>query len=494
MIVVHILDQIIIGIFTSITIVLGFAGYKHSKTLHGYIFANKSLGPWLLSFSIMATYYSAASFLGGGGSTYLYNLGFGAWLTAWHVIGVSLLWLFIANKLYEYMSLYNISTIPEFIEHRYGSKVAKYIAVVMMIILFMLYLVSVYKGGAIVLSTVYGLDYAIALLILLLPVAIYIVVGGLRSAAINNLYLGVMMLIAAATTFSYIMTYIGGPLEGLRKLANMTIAGKFSGSLWLRIDGAGPQPAIEKGMLVPLIMSITFSIGVAQIALPNILVQFYTARNEKAIEKGKIIGPILVALYAMLMFSLGAFCHLVIDSKVSNYQVIQLMKDTDWVIPTAVNMIVPEGIRGLILAGPIAASMSTIAITILSMVTTLIKDVIQPFVKLDDKNALKFSKALAILLSLLPIPFAILRNKLIVDMVGAAFGTIFAVFIGPVTIGLFWGRGCREGAVASMISGAVTGIIWYIYIYGETLIYPTIPAIVVALTTYIVPCLLKKCK
>jgi len=486
------LDQIIIGVAIGITIALGFAGQRYSKTLHGYIFANKSLGPWLLSFSIMATYYSAASFLGGGGFTYLYNLGFGAWLTAWHVIGVSLLWLSIASKLYAYMAQHNVSTIPEFIEHRYRSKVARYTAVVVMFLLFVFYLVSVYKGGAIVLSAVYGINYTVALLLLTLPVIIYIVVGGLRSTAINNLYLGIMMLIAATLSFSYVMTYVGGPVEGLRRLSNMTIAGKLPGSLWLKINGAGPQPVVEKGMLVPLIMSVTFSIGMAQIALPNMLVQFYAAKNEKAVERGKLIGPILVALYAMLMFSLGAFCHLVIDSRIGNEKVLQLMKNTDWVIPTAVNIIVPEGVRGLILAGPVAASMSTIAITVLVMVTTLVKDVVQSLTKLSDEIALTLSKILAVVVALLPIPFALLQEKLIVDIVAAAFGTIFAAFIGPVTMGLFWRKGCREGAIASMVGGTATGILWYIFAYRSTWIYPTVPAIAVALASYIIPSVFKR--
>jgi SSS family transporter len=490
--VVPTLDQIIIGIAISITILLGFAGHRYSKTLHGYIFANRSLGPWLLAFSIMATYYSAASFLGGGGATYLYNLGFGAWLTAWHVIGVSLLWFLIANRLYTCMSLYNVTTIPELIERRYGSKLARYTAVGVILTLFLFYLVSVYKGGAIVLASVFNIDYSLALLTLTLPVVVYIVIGGLRSATINNLYLGIMMLTAATITFSYIMTYIGGPVEGLKQLANITIAGNLQGKLWFRIDGAGPPPVVEKGMLVPLILSITFSIGMAQIALPNILVQFYVARDENAIEKGKLIGPVLVALYAMLMFSLGAFCHLIIDSRVDSGKVLQLLKDTDWVIPTAINIIAPEGVRGLVLAGPVAASMSTIAITVLVMVTTLVRDIIQPLTKLSDEGVLKLSKALAVVVAILPIPFALIQNKLIVDMVGAAFGTIFAAFIGPVTIGLFWRKGSSKGAVASMISGTLTGILWYTLVYKSTWIYPTVPAVAIALASYIIPSMFKK--
>jgi Na+/pantothenate symporter len=105
---------------------------------------------------------------------------------------------------------------------------------------------------------------------------------------------------------------------------------------------------------------------------------------------------------------------------------------------------------------------------------------------------LKLSKALAVVVAILPIPFALIQNKLIVDMVGAAFGTIFAAFIGPVTIGLFWRKGSSKGAVASMISGTLTGILWYTLVYKSTWIYPTVPAVAIALASYIIPSMFKK--
>jgi sodium/pantothenate symporter len=240
------LDSAIILIVVGTTIIIGFAGYRLSKTFTGYIFANKTLGPWILAFSIMATYFSAASFLGGGGATYLYNLGFGAWLTAWHVIGVVILWIVVAKRLFNYVSEYKVMSIPEFIEHRYRSKLARVIAVTVMIFLFIFYLVSVYKGGAIIISTILGIDIQLALLVLAIPVIIYIVIGGLRAAAINNLFLGLLMLIAATFTFSYIMSYVGGPIKGLEMLSQINILDRYPGTLWLKLNGMGPPPVVEK--------------------------------------------------------------------------------------------------------------------------------------------------------------------------------------------------------------------------------------------------------
>ena len=74
---------------------------------------------------------------------------------------------------------------------------------------------------------------------------------------------------------------------------------------------------MKVGMVPALIMSVTFSISVAQVALPNLLMQFYAARDIRVINYGRIIGLLAVSIHAILMFSLGAFCHLILDPKLS---------------------------------------------------------------------------------------------------------------------------------------------------------------------------------
>jgi Na+/pantothenate symporter len=479
------LDVIIIAIVTMLTAIVGLVGYRISRTFVGYMFANKSLGPWLLAFSIMATYFSAASFLGGGGATYIYNLGFGAWLTAWHVIGVVVLWIVVADKLYRYVSKAGVLSIPELIGYLYRSTLARLIAATVIVALFNLYLVSVYRGGGIVLSTMFEIDYKIALLILTLPAMVCIILGGMKSAAISNLFLGVLMLIAAALTFTYIMTYVGGLINGLSSFSQISVLG-ISGTLWLRFDGAGPRLAMEKGLVPILIMSVTFSIGMAQTALPNLLIQFYAAKNSKAISRGRLIGPILVSLYAFLMFSLGMFCHLVLDKNLGDQQIAELMKNSDFVIPKAISLLVPIGIRGLILSAPVAASISTITVTILTITNTFIRDVIQVTISLKEVNVIRLAKIFSIIFSFMPMTIALIEDKLIIDVVSAAFGTIFACFVGPVTIGLYWRKATKEGAIGSMVVGALTGILWYIYLYRSTMIHSTIPATLLALGTFII--------
>lgn len=478
------IDSIIMIAVMVLTIVIGFAGYRASKSFMGFMFANKTLGPWLLSFSIMATYFSAASFLSGGGATYLYNLGFGAWLTAWHVIGAVLLWMLVADKLYEYVVKTKSASIPELIGNLYDSTLARMIASTVIATLFTFYLAGVYKGGAIVLATQLGIGYGYALLFMALPVIVYLMLGGMRSAVINNLFLGSLMLIAAALTFTYVMGSVGGPINGLLKISNMTILGK-PGALWLRLDGMGPPPAMEKGLVPTLIMSVTFSIGMAQIALPNLLFQFYAAKDPRAISRGRIIGPILISLYAMLVFSLGIYAHLILDPHLSPQQISQLMKDSDWVISNMVMLIVPEGIRGLILSAPIAASLSTIAVTVLAISNTVIRDIVLLNRSLEEKTLIRLSKVTVAVFALLPLPIALIDNKLIIDIVSASFGTIFACFIGPVVLGLYWRKSSKEGAVASMIAGALIGIIWYIYMYRTTWIHPTIPAATISLALFV---------
>ncbi|RLF07546.1 MAG: sodium/proline symporter [Thermoprotei archaeon] len=484
------LDAIDISILIALMVIvmlIGLKGYKISKSMNGYFLAGRGLGSWVLAFSIMATYFSAASFLGGGGATYLFNLGFGSWLTAWHVIGVVLMWVLVAKKLFNYASKTNIMSVPDFIEHRYQSRNAKMVSAIVIILLFTLYLTSIYKGGAIIIATMLNTSLEIGLILLAVPVLVYVSIGGLKAAALNNLLLGSLMLLASFLAFGYIMAAVGGPLKGLETLQRMTIMGKIPGSLWLRFDGMGPPPAMKVGMVPFLIMSITFSISVAQIALPNLLMQFYAAKNVKVISRGRIIGPIAVAIYALLVFSLGAYCHVILDPQLSNSEIAFLMKNTDWVIPRTIIGLAPSGLRGLILAAPVAASMSTLAVTLLVLSAALTRDVVQSVKpKVNERKLLILARIAPIAFAVISLALTLIQTDIIVEIVGAAFGTIFVCFLGPVTIGLYWKGATKAGAIASMISGLIVGLFWYIFLYKVTWIYPVIPALAVSLPLFFI--------
>lgn len=483
-----VVDVSILLTIVAIVMAIGIKGYGVSKSMSGFFLAGRGLGSWVLAFSTMATYFSAASFLGGGGATYLYNLGFGSWLTAWHIVGVVLMWILVARRLFNYASRTDIISVPDFIEHRYQSKGAKMVSAVVMMFLFTLYLTSVYKGGAIVLATMLNTSFEVGLILLTVPVLVYVIIGGLKAAAINNLILGSLMTLAAFLTFGYIMAAVGGPIGGLEALQSMKIVDKIPGSLWLKFNGMGPPPAMEAGMVPHLIMSVTFSISVAQVALPNLLMQFYAAKNAKVISRGRVIGPILVAIYAFLIFSLGAYCHLVLDPKLSSNEVASLLKDTDWVIPKAIMELAPPGLRGLILAAPVAASMSTLSVTLLVLSAAFVKDVVQlAKPSADERKLLILARVAPIIFAAASLSLTLVQSDIIVEIVGAAFGTIFVCFLGPVTIGLYWRGATRAGAIASMISGLIVGLSWYIFLYKKvTWVYPVVPALAIALPLFFI--------
>ncbi|MEM4700436.1 MAG: sodium/solute symporter [Candidatus Nezhaarchaeales archaeon] len=495
------IDVAIVVALIVITIIIGVKGYGVSKSMVGYFLAARGLGAWVLSFSFMATYFSAASFIGGGGATYLYNLGFGAWLTAWHVIGVVLAWVLIAERLYKYASKTGIISIPDFIEHRYQSKAAKAIAAVVILFLFVLYAISVFMAGAKVLAALLGTTYEVGLVLLLVPVAIYVGLGGLKAAALNNLILGILMLVSAILTFGYVMSAVGGWDAGLAAIEKMKIADRFDGALWLNFSGFGPPPAMTAGMVPALIMGVTFSISIAQVALPQLLMQFYAARDVKVINYGRIIGPIAVGVYAILMFSLGLFCHLILDPGLPAATVMDLLKDPDKVIPMVVMKLMPTGVSGLVAASVLAATLSTLAVVLIVLSASLVRDIIQAAKPgIPEPKLVMAARVMPVVFAIIAMTLAISPPGIIVEVVGAAFGTIFACFVGPVTIGLYWKGATKAGSIASMIAGLVTGLAWFLFIYKKfptptdplAWVYPVVPALAISLVLFFLVSLFTK--
>ena len=174
---------------------------------------------------------------------------------------------------------------------------------------------------------------------------IYIGLGGLRAAALNNLILRVPYFGGREAHLRLRHVGSGGWDASLAALERMKIGGKAPGTVWTRLVGFGLPPAMQARMVPALIMNITLSISIAQLALLNPLMQFYAAKDVRMINYCKIIGPLAVTVHAAPMFSLGGYCYLILNHELASSQVLALLKDVDKVIPLVVMKLAPPGVR-----------------------------------------------------------------------------------------------------------------------------------------------------
>lgn len=455
-----------LGLYLALMAGIGIACCRR-ETTQEYLLAGRRLGPVLLSFSFVATYFSTSSLLGGGGSGYLFGFGWSAFLAFFHVLFAVLTWTVVAPRMRRYVEEEGILTVCQFFGRRYGSRALQMTAALVIAVFFQLYLVSIYKGAANLLQTTLGLSYPSAVVLAALPVVLYTAAGGFRSVVLTDLVQGVILLAGGILLFALVLFKAGGLFHGLESLASLTLAGGVSGKALMTLGGTGPKPVMEAGKMIPFLLSLTFAISVAQLASPQLVIRFFAARDEGVIRKGILLNPLLVGIFALCVFSVGPFAHLFVSG----------IKDPDLVIPTLMKTLLPPWASAFLLVAAVAAAMSTISSVLMVVASSVVQD-------LAGSSSVGKTRLAVLVLGCVAPVLALNPPGIIVTIVGLSFSVIASVFTVPLLAGLYLEKPSRTGALAAMILSAITCVGWQMFFFRSTWIYPVVPGLCAALAAY----------
>ncbi|MDH7555308.1 MAG: sodium:solute symporter family transporter [Candidatus Methanosuratincola sp.] len=472
---------VIIFAYLSIILLIAIFGGRRNKAVVDFLLSNRSLGPVLLAFSYTTTYFSSAAFLGGGGMGFLLGFQWSAFLFFFHILFAVLAWALIAPKIKQFADLSNSMTVSEFLGKRYASRALQLVSALVLIVFMEFYLISIFKGAGNVLQVLLDIPYPQALLIVAVPAFLYASIGGFRGNVAVSLLQGVLMISSALALMGGILLRTGGWENALSVLEEVCLSGWGNGVSLLSFPGPAPSAVSAAGATLPYILSLTFAISFAQLTSPHMVVQFYSARDASVLRVGRAIAPILVAVFAFAVFFAGPFGWAVIsDPAVLR----QCLANPDLVIPSIAVSVFGTGFGSLLLVSILAAAMSTLAPICIMLSGSLLRDVISAARPNASQRVLPFRFA-TVLFGVIPLLLALNPPDLIVGIVGVAFSAISSAFFAPLIGGLYLRRASRLGATASVISAALTCIIWQLYFYTASFVYPIIPGLLVGILVYL---------
>ena len=466
---------------------LGLKGYRESKTLEGFFLAGRKLGPWIISFSFFATLLSTSAFLGGGGTGFLLGFAWPAYLLMFNIIFAIIPWVFIAPRMRVFTEKMKSITIPDFFSFRYENQTVRVVASIIILIALEFNMIASYKASGNLLQVLLNVPYVIGILIFLIPVVVYVTIGGFKAVAWTDFIQGVLMLAGGILLFILVLNQVGGWSKGIAEISNLQLMGKTPGKALLELGGFGPPPIMKAGKVAVFTLSLTFAICAANLGLPHLIVRFYAARNLNVIRKGMVITPIIIGLFVFTVYSVGPFAWLIIPKYVAAGELVQFLKDPDLVVPFLIQKLFPLGLDAFLMVTIIAAGQSTISSVIMVLVSALGRDIVQVVKpKLEEKRLLTISRWATLVLGILPLLFAINPPGIIVVIVGTAFSVIGSAFTAPLFIGLYWRGATAAGAWISMILATITCVWWHFTYYQQLWIYPIVPGLIVGILSFLI--------
>lgn len=459
------MDMLLLGLLTIYLLAVLYVGYwgmKRSKTLEDFVLAGRNIPPLILAFTLLATWFSGWAFVGNPG--YMYAFGFPA--MHWNLflgIGIMLSIVFFALPLRTSTERLKSLSIPDWIGDRYDSKSARGLVAILAIIVLIISMVAQYKAIALLFEPFLGLTFQQTTIIFGLIVIFYACVGGLFAVAYTDFLQGAMMLpIALAPIMAFVM--VGGTSGFLD-----SIAGKvepyytgFSGGL------NTPMYLLAIG-IVFLLMHVS--------SVYN-SVRFLFLKREKG-SYVKMLWYVL-ALYCILWVAgfTGWFGKAIYPDLASPDQIMPLMITT--VFPRAVALVLTLTI--------LAAVMSSSDSILMAMGTAFGRDLYHKCIKPEasEKSVMQLTRVSIIVLGIIPIVMLLWRTPQFLAIF-MAMGTtgLGTAILAPIILGLYWKRGTKYGALASIILGPTTYVAGIKYA-GWAWPYAGVLAIALSTVLYVV--------
>lgn len=453
------------AVYLLIMIVIGIIYMKRTNNSEDYFLGGRGLGGWVAALSAQASDMSGWLLMGLPGAIYAMGTG-QAWIAIGLFLGTVFNWVCISSRLRRYTIKANNSlTLPAYFENRFrdNKKILLLISSIVIVIFFLVYTASALAAGGKLFNSVFGLDYHIALAIGAGVILLYTFMGGFMAVCVTDFVQGTLMLVGLMIVPIAAFFILGGG-DGVAQVINESgVVGGASSYLNLFTNGERPYTFVE------IFSQLAWGLGYC--GMPHILTRFMAIKNQKELRKSRVIAIIWV------MISLGFACMLGIVGRAFLFPTILGTEGTASTENVFIEMIIKmftetyslPFIGGLFLCGILAAIMSTadsqLLVTASAVSKDLYKDVLRP--ETDEKKVLAVSRWTVAIVAILAFIIAWDPDNSIMGLVSNAWAGLGAAFGPIVLMSLFWRRANLTGAVAGIISGGLTVIIWdYIPLAG----------------------------
>lgn len=482
-----------IVVYLLVMLAIGFVFSKNNSDSKDFYLGGRKMGPIVTAMSAEASDMSSWLLMGLPGLAYLTGVANPGWTALGLGIGTWFNWLIVARRLRRYSANINAITVPEFYSKRYhdNSNVLNAIAALVIIVFFIPYTASGFAACGKLFNSLFGVDYMVAMLISAAVIVGYTIMGGFKAVSTTDLIQSIVMTIALVVVVTFGISKAGG-VEAV-----IDNAKSLPGYLSMKASyDVGTNSATPYSFLT-IVSTIAWGLG--YFGMPHILLRFMAIKDEKKLVLSRRIATIWVFIAMGVTIFIG-----MVGLGMTKAGELGFLSgsSSETIIVEIAGLISRHGVfaaivAGLILAGILAATMSTADSQMLAAASSVSQNIVQDFfkVKISEKKSLLVARLTIVVISLIGVFLARDPNSSVFNIVSFAWAGFGGAF-GAVTLcALFWKRSNKWGALAGMIGGGVMVFVWKYAISrlgGAWSIYELLPAFIFSLILDIVVSLLTK--
>ena len=449
---------------------LGIKAYRRTHSLDDYILGGRKLGAVVTALSVGASDMSGWLLLGLPGAIYLSGLS-EVWIGIGLVLGAYCNWLFVSKRLRIYSQYANNSlTLPDYFENRFNdtTRVLRLVSAFVILLFFTFYTASGLVGGAILFENSFGLQYSTALISGGLIIVGYTFIGGFLAVAWTDAVQAVLMFLALLVAPTVVILNSGG-----------------TDVVWEQMQAVNPQSTeLFSNMTVIGFVSL-IAWGLGYFGQPHILARFMAVENPQ-----KLVAARRIAMVWMVLVLFGSVATGLVGIA---YFADNPLENPETVFIALSQQLFNPWVAGIIIAAVLSAIMSTVDSQLLVSSSVISEDFYRVFVRpqASENELLMVSRGAVVAIALLAMVIASDRESRVLDLVSYAWAGFGAAF-GPVIVfSLFWRSMTAASAIAGMIVGAITVVVWSNLTGGLFDLYEIVPGFALASVVIVIVTMLK---
>ena len=453
------------GLYLLLMLGVGYISMKKTNTNEDFLIGGRTLGPVTSAISAGASDMSSWLLLGVPGAVFAGGLVEGLWICLGLLIGAYFNWLIVAGRLRSATGYYRAVTIPGYLGKRFDDQkgVIQVLSTLVILLFFTLYVASGLKGGTLLFAHTFGASEKVGLIVTTLVVVSYTFLGGYMAVCWTDLIQGLLML---------------GALLFCALLGFFAITGKGSGITSVNPDAFSISISWITGISL-------MAWGFGYFGQPHILTRFIGIKDVKSVSRARRIGISWMAICMTLAITIGLVGI--------GFNAINPMEglsgpdaNSEKIFLAMTSALFHPIFGGFVLAAVLAAVMSTADSQLLVLTSSLTED-IPAIRRMSDDRKEWISRLGVVGFALLAFLIAFTDSGNILSMVGYAWGGFGAAFGPVILLSLIWRKTTWAGAMAGIITGALTIFIVknYVSMEGEY-VYELFPGFILAFIAVII--------
>lgn len=442
---------------------IGAWAWWRTRSFDDYILGGRSLSPLVTALSTGASDMSGWLLMGLPGALYASGLA-EAWIVIGLVIGAWMNWRYVAGPLRLYTErAENALTLPDYFTHRFDDRqrLLRVFSALVILVFFAIYSASGIVAGARLFESTFGIPYTQALWAGAAVTIAYTLIGGFLAVSWTDAVQATLMILALIVVPVMVIAGSGGPVDAFGAIAAVhpERASWFTGTSFVGIVSL-------------------MAWGLGYVGQPHILARFMAAESLAAIRPARRIGMSWMVLCLAGAVATGFYANAWYGAHPELAAAVD--ENPERVFILLAQQLFNPWIAGVLLSAVLAAIMSTLSCQLLVCSSALTEDFYKAFLRkqASQRELIWVGRTALLAIALLAIALAANPDNRVLDLVSYAWAGFGAAFGPVVVISLYWRGMTRDGALAGMLTGAATVLVWKQY--GWFGLYEMVPGVAVA--------------